>query len=304
MKFKATLAIVLCSALVASAADLRVPADLISQDTAAVIDLNIDQLKRPLFLQSVTDILGEQPSQEMQCHYDDFMRKFAAAGGATVSIVVNVLPDSNYSTEGLILVIGPRSSADIPALSDYMFSFAPEMKENFASECPVTIGGSLVWYQRFYTLPEPSAVRYAAFASAYQQLPKNQSFTAVLRADNPARGLVRGSLKPMDADRVESLMQGNGICIFTDLGAVEKPTLHALLLKQDAAGTEKSLAIASALFVDLKKKLPESYSHALDSLTLLALGSNLRISIALPTENSIVEPGKKVASGADTLPAK
>lgn len=305
MNLKATLAMILCTALSLSAVEMRVPAELVGKETIAVVDINIDVLNRAQFLKTITDIIGEAPSQEMQGHYDDFMAQFAAAGGATISIVLNMQKDMEYPADGLLLVIGPQPGADIAKLSDYMFSFAPEMKQTMAADCPKQIGGSLVWCQRSYKLPKADAGRYTAFARAYTQLPKNNSFTVVLLAEELAAEMIRSNLKPQEADRVDALMGGNGVCLFSNIGVVEKPALKLLVLTPDAAGAEKLSKVASALIGDLKEKLPAMFANSLDSLKVVEAGSNVQINIALPAVSKAAKDVMgSVATGPDAPGSK
>jgi hypothetical protein len=281
MKIKIALALLCCSAFGVLGAEVRVPAELISQQTAVVVDLNFPAMKREQLLKSFTDTLGEEPTAETQVQYDDFVTRFSDAGGATISVVWNIQKDQRDLTEGLVLVVGLKDGAEAKKVTEFLYAFAPDMKYSAAPECPRTIGGNLVWYQKAYILPKASVERRKAFEAAYTQLPAGQSFSVVLIPDENAAEQATSTLGTDEAEMVSALMNG-GICLFSNVGIAAHPTLKMLVLSPDAAGATKLTKVATELIVEMKEKLPSPFERVLDYLKVSEAGSNVQVSIALP----------------------
>lgn len=283
MKPNLTLALLLgFYAMAVLGAEVRVPSELISAQTALVVDLNLGSMKRERLLKSFTDTVGEEPAAETQVQYDDFVTRFAEAGGATISVVVNMQKDQRDLTEGVMLVVGINGSADAKKVTEFINAFAPDLKYSTAPECPKSVDGNLVWYQKTYVLPKPSAEKRKAFDFAYTQLPTGQSFTVVLISDANAAEQVTSTLGTDEADMVSALMLGQGICLFSNIGISDQPELKMLVLTADAAAAAKNAKVAAELIVEMKKKLPSPFERVLDYLKVSETGSNVQVSIALP----------------------
>jgi len=303
MNIKIALGLLLCcGAVVVSGAELRVPADLISQQTAVVADLNFPSLKRERLLKSFTDTVGEAPAAETEVQYDDFITRFSEAGGETISIVWNLQKDQRDLTEGLVLVVRMKDGADAKKVKEFLYAFAPDMKYSTAPECPTTVGRNLVWYQKAYILPKPSSERHKAFESAYTQLPAGQSFSVVLISDENAKEQATNTLRTDEAEMVGALMS-RGICLFSNVGVEEHPMLKMLVLTPDAAGATKLEKVATELIVEMKKKLPSPFERVLDYLKVSEAGSNVQVSMALP-EWSKVARDVMAATAAAAVPSK
>jgi len=304
MKIKVALGLLLCcGAFAVSSAELRVPAELISQQTAVVVDVNVALMKRDQLMKSFTDTLGEAPTTETQVQYDDFVTRFSEAGGATISIVLNMQKDSRDLTEGLLLVVGLKEGAEAKNVTEFLYAFAPDMKYSAAPECPQTVAGNLVWYQKAYILPKASVERRKAFQYAYTQLPAGQSFSVVLISDENAAEHATSTLRTDEAVMVSSLMLGSGICLFSNVGIDAHPTLKMLVLTPDAAGATKSAKVATELIVEMKKKLPSPFERVLDYLKISEAGSNVQVSIALPEWSKIARDVMAATAGS-AVPVK
>jgi len=301
MKIKVALALLLsCCALAISGAEIRVPSELISTQTAVIVDLNLNLMKRERLLKSFTDTLGEEPTAETQVQYDDFVTRFAEAGGATISVVMNMQKDQRELTEGLMLVVGIKDGADAKKVTEFMYAFAPDMKYSAAPECPRTIAGNLVWHQKAYILPKPSAEQRKAFEFAYTQLPAGQSFSAVLISDANAAENATSTLRTDEADMVSALMLGRGICLFSNIGVSDQPVLKLLVLTPDAAGAAKNAKVATELIVEMKKKLPSPFERVLDYLKVSESGSNVQVSVSLPEWTKIARDVMAATAAAAT----
>jgi hypothetical protein len=284
MKRRALLvALVLSYSCIAMAADLHVPEEIIGTETIAIINLNVNSIKPDQVAKTMTDIMGKAPEQGMVDQLKDFSGKFKEAGGKSISVVINGSKDLNAAKSGdtTVIVLETNEGADAAKMTEFVNANIPGVKEQVAADCPKNFNGKLVWYNKNYKLPAQNKDRADSFSVAHGEVAEDQLLSVVVVPDENAQDQVKANLKPEDAEIARAILGGGGVCLFSNLGVADNPTLKVLVLAADAAGAESIRNAVDKLLKEAKNGAPPEAQKLLDGLKLDQAGTNVQFSIAL-----------------------
>ena len=284
MKRRALLvALILCYSCVALAADLHVPEEIIGTETVAVLNLNVSSVKPDQVVKTMTDIMGKAPEQAMSDQLKDFTTKFKDAGGKSISIVINGSKDLNAAKSGdtTVVVVETAEGADVAKMTEFVNTNIPGVKDTVAADCPKNFNGKLVWYNKNYKLPTQNKDRAEAFSVAHGEVAEDQLLSLVVVPDENAQEAVKANLKPEEAEIVRAILGGGGVCLFSNLGVSENPTIKVLVLAADAAGAESIRNAVDKLLKEAKNGAPPEFQKLLEGLKLDQAGTNVQFSIAV-----------------------
>jgi hypothetical protein len=276
-------ALVLCYSCVAIAADLHVPEEIIGTDTIAIVNLNVSSIKPEQVVKTMTDIMGKAPEQAMADQLKDFSTKFKDAGGKSISIVINGSKDLNAAKSGdtTVVVVELNEGADAAKLTEFVNANIPGVKEAVAADCPKNFNGKLVWYNKNFKLPTQNKDRAETFSVAHGEVAEDQLLSIVVVPDENAQDAVKANLKPEEAEIARAILGGGGVCLFSNLGVADNPTIKVLVLAADAAGAESIRAAVDKLLKEAKNGAPPEFQKLLDGLKLDQAGTNVQFSIAV-----------------------
>lgn len=280
-KFSILAVLAMVCTLSLSAAENPVPAELFGAQTVGVVNVNLAGLTKAQIDKTVTAILGQPTDPNALAAFGGFQDKFKAAGGLSLSVVINVEkdPKPENADKGIVLVIKKGEGANPKDLAELMASMDPKFKDDMAPDCPKEIKNSLVWYNKNFKLPEENEDRAKAFSAAFEEVSNNQAVTIVVVPDEDAVKTINANLKPDQVELLSAILGGSGICLFTDFGIADAPNLKILIMAADVAGAEKLQKATEALLAAGSKDAPPPLKTLLDSLKGVQAGSNVQIAI-------------------------
>jgi hypothetical protein len=277
------LALFWCS-LCCYGADLHVPDKLIGADTVAIINLNIDTLSRDQLFKTISTVSGQPADPNAAKQFDELNAQIKAAGAVSFSIVLSAPKggDLQKAGEQAIFVIEKKEGGDNTKIAELLYGLIPDIKAKMAPDCPKEIDGTLVWLKAGSKMPTPDEERAKTFETAHGQISEHQSISVVFVPDEGAIEAAKGKLKPEEAELVHALFEGDGICLFTDIGAAAEPSIKVLILSPDAAGADKLSKATQALIGEAKKELPPPIAPLMDMLKVVQAGTNVQLTISFP----------------------
>ena len=283
MKKLALCAMVLYSCVAAYGADLHVPEEIIGAETVAVINLNVSALKPDQLVKTMTDIMGKAPEAAQADQLKDFVGKFTAAGGKTISLVANGSKDQNAVKNGdtAVMVIELAAGADVAKFTEFSNTALAFLKDGAAPECPKTVGGKLVWYSKNFKLPPQNKERADTFSVAHGEVAEDQLLCIVVVPDATTLDAAKGSVKPEDAEVVAAILGGGGICLFSNFGVADAPTIKVLCLAADVKGAEAINKAIETGLATLKKDAPPQLKTLMDGLKLAQVGTNVQFTVSI-----------------------
>ncbi len=266
---------------VALAADLHVPEDIIGAQTVAIVNLNVSSIKPDQLVKTMTDIMGKAPEAGQADQLKDFLGKFTGAGGKSISIVANGSKDTNAVKSGdtAVVVIELAEGADVAKFTEFANAALGFLKEGSAPECPKAFGNKMVYYSKNFKLPAKSKERADTFSVAHGEVAEDQLLSVVFVPDDSVTDTTKQNLKPEDAEVVNAIIGGGGVCLFSNFGVSDAPTLKLLVLAADAKGAEAINKAVETGLAALKKDAPPQLKTLLDGLKLAQAGTNVQATI-------------------------
>jgi len=265
-------------------ADLHVPDKLIGKDTVAIVNLNLDTISRDPLFKTITTLSGQAPDANAAKQFDELSAQIKAAGAVSISMVLNAKKgvELEKAGESAVFVIEKKEGGDNIKIAELLYGIMPEIKAKMAPDCPKEIDGTLVWHKPEFKMPEADEERARTFENAHGQVSEHQSISIVFVPDEGAIEAAKGKLKPEEAELVHALLEGDGICLFTDVGVSAEPSIKLLILSPDAAGAEKLQKTAQALIDQAKKEVPPPIAPIMDLLKLVQAGTNVQLAVSFP----------------------
>lgn len=272
------------------AAENPVPDELYGAQTIGVVNVNLAGLNKAQIDKTLVSILGQPTDPNALAAFSAFQDKFKAAGGLSINVVINIDkdPKPENADKGIVLVVQKSETGNSKALAELMSSMDPKFKDEMAPGCPKDIDGSLVWHNKNFKLPKADDDRAEAFSGAFDEVSEDQAVTIVIVPDEDAVTTINKNLKPDQVELVKAILGGSGICLFTNFGIAEAPTLKTLIMAEDVKGAEKLNKATETLLAAASKDAPPPLKTLLDSLKAVQAGTNVQITI------NIAEFGKAV----------
>jgi len=263
------------------AADLPVPDDVISAQTIAIITVDVNELNKDQISKAVEGAIGAPPDPKSLDEMTSMQAKFKAAGGAGLSIVYHADKkiDPTTADKGVVMVVTLAEGGTKEKIVEFMNAANPTFKDTLSPDCPKEMDDCLVFYQKGFKLPAKHADTAEYFTHAFAQIGGKQAISVVIIANDDALKAAGENMKPPDAEMLNALLGGGGICLYTDLGIAADPKLQVMILAPDADGATKVQKAAETAIGALKKDMPPAVTAFANSLTAVAAGTNVQISI-------------------------